>query len=132
MDLKGFGRLHAQQRFQLVYTDPKRFDISVGKLRVSTREYAYRIVHREGWEMRWHWHPEGSSAEHRPHIHPSVNIKAHLPTPRYTLEEVVESCISLGARPSREDWQAQLAETGGIHKLYRTWSNDPSEREIAC
>lgn len=127
MELKNFGVLHAQQSFELVEADPEKFDTSIGKLRVSTRMYIYRVVHRE-WELRWHWHPEGNSPEHRPHIHPSMDLKAHLPTPRFSLEEVVEACISLGARPAREDWSARLAETDGIHKLYRTWSNDPSEQ----
>ncbi|WP_330182751.1 hypothetical protein OHB26_03265 [Nocardia sp. NBC_01503] len=130
MELKGFGTLFAEQRFELVETDPERFDISVGRFRISTRMYNYKLVREaEGIEIRWHWHPVGNSHEFRPHIHPSFNLKAHMPSPRYSLEEIVESCISLGARPSCEDWQSRLLETDGIHKLYRTWSNDPTEQQ---
>ncbi|WP_009477409.1 hypothetical protein [Rhodococcus sp. JVH1] len=131
MVLPRFGVFHAQQLFELVECDPKRFDLSAGKYRVSTRMYAYNLVADEGWKMQWHWHPDGNSPEHRPHIHPTVNPKAHMPSGRHTLEDIVEGCIQLGAQPGCDDWAKRLLETSGPHKLYRTWVNDPNENAPA-
>lgn len=132
MVLPRFGSFHAQQYFELVECDPERFDLSAGAYRVSTRMYAYKVVfdktrEQAGFEIRWHWHPGGKSPEDRPHIHPSMKLKAHLPSSRHTLEEVVEGVLELGAEASCTDYKARLMETGGIHKVYRTWVNDPSE-----
>ena len=44
------------------------------------------------------------------------------------LEDIVEGCIELGALPSCPDWKERLLETGGVHKLYRTWVDDPDEQ----
>jgi hypothetical protein len=128
MRLDGFGTLFAQQQFELV---PNTADVDPDyerrPYRASTREYIYKLLTDDGHEMRWHWHPVGSSHERRPHIHPSFNLRAHLPGPRYTLEEVIEACIELGARPACDDWRERLADSGGRHKKHRTWTSDPSE-----
>lgn len=128
MELPKFGTFYAQQRYELVECDPERFDYSLGRFRVSTRMYTYKLVANEGWEIRWHWHPGGNSPEERPHIHPSMNLKAHLPTARQTLEEVVEGVIVLGAQARFDDWKDRLAVSDAIHKLHRTWVNDPAEQ----
>jgi hypothetical protein len=129
MPLRGFGTFYAQQRFELVETSEEHREYEPReKFRVTTREYIYRVELRTGQEIRWHWHPEGSSPHRRPHVHPSFNLRAHLPGPRIALEDVIEGCIELGARPACDDWKQRLAETGGVHKLYRTWINDPEER----
>jgi hypothetical protein len=130
MPLDGFGTLFAQQRFELVPTTADVHpDYERLPYRVSTREYIYRVVMDCGHEMRWHWHPMGNSHESRPHIHPSFNLKAHIPGPRYTLEEVIEACIELGAKRACDDWRERLADTGERHKKHRTWTSDPDERE---
>ncbi len=126
MELPKFGSLYATQAFELVETDPQRFDISKGRFRVSTRMYLYK-VRTPSYEVRWHWHPGGNSHEQRPHVHPSFNLEAHLPTARCVFEEIIEGCIRLGAEPACGDWEEKLLETGGIHKLYRTWVNHPAE-----
>ncbi|MDV2477835.1 hypothetical protein F8M49_25000 [Rhodococcus zopfii] len=127
MALRGFGTFWAQQRFELVHTSDAHYAETNERFRVSTREYLYKVVLDKGPEIRWHWHPQGNSPERRPHIHPSFNLKAHMPSGREALEDVIESCIELGATPSCQDYRVRLAETGGIHKLYRSWSDDPSE-----
>lgn len=126
MNLRDFGTFYAQQRFELVETseEHQRFEPRE-RFRVSTREYIYRVALQTGQEIHWHWHPKGNSPERRPHVHPSLNLKAHIPGPRAALEDVIEGCIALGARPSCADWRERLAETGGVHKLYRTWVDDP-------
>ncbi|MBI3213163.1 MAG: hypothetical protein HYZ38_05045 [Mycobacterium sp.] len=130
MILPDFGRLYAAQRFQVVNTtENDHVDPDREPFRVSTREYIYRLVMNKGHVIEWHWHPQGNSHERRPHIHPAIDPKAHLPGPRFAMEDVIESCIQLGAKPSREDWAARLLESGGIHKLYRTWVNEPGERQ---
>ena len=130
MRLDGFGTFFAQQRFELVpTTEDVHPDYRQLPYRVSTRDYNYRLkLDDGGHEIRWHWHPVGHSDEARPHIHPSFNLKAHIPGPRYTLEDVIEACIELGASHACEDWRERLAETGGRHKRHRTWATDPNER----
>jgi hypothetical protein len=130
MWLEGFGTLFALQRFELVRTT-KDIHPDYGRLRyrVSTRYYNYRVKLSDGGhEIRWHWHPVGHSDERRPHIHPSFNLSAHIPGPRYTLEEVIEACIELGAKPACNDWHERLTATGERHKKHRTWTSDPGER----
>jgi hypothetical protein len=129
MPLPRFGTFYAQQRCALVETSQEHREYEPGeRYRVSTREYIYRVELHTGQQICWHWHPEGNSSERRPHIHLSFNLKAHLPGPRIALEDVIEGCIELGARPACDDWKHRLAETGGVHKLYRTWVNEPDER----
>lgn len=128
MALHGFGTFYAQQQFELVETSEEHRQYKAGEhYRVSTREYIYRLALDTGEQIRWHWHPKGNSPERRPHIHPSFNLKAHLPGSRVALEDVIEGCIQLGARASCDDWRQKLGETGGVHKLYRTWVDDPNE-----
>lgn len=88
MRLDGFGTFFAQQRFELVpTTEDVHPDYRQLPYRVSTRDYNYRLkLDDGGHEIRWHWHPVGHSDEPRPHIHPSFNLKAHIPGPRYALE----------------------------------------------
>lgn len=128
MSLRGFGTFYAQQRFELVETSEEHREYAPAeRYRVTTREYIYRVELDTGQQIRWHWHPEGRSSERRPHVHPSFNLKAHLPGPRIALEDVIEGCIELGALPACDDWKQRLAETGGVHKLYRTWINEPGD-----
>jgi hypothetical protein len=131
MRLEGFGTLFAQQLFELVpTTEDVHPDYRQLRYRVSTRDYNYRLkLDQGGHEIRWHWHPVGHSHERRPHMHPSFNLKAHIPGPRYALEDVVEACIALGAKYACDDWRERLAETGGRHKAHRTWTTDPDERD---
>jgi hypothetical protein len=105
MSLRGFGTFYAQQCFELVETSAEHREYAPAeRYRVTTREYIYRVELDTGQQIRWHWHPEGRSSERRPHVHPSFNLKAHLPGPRIALEDVIEGCIELGARPACDDW----------------------------
>ncbi|KHJ73397.1 hypothetical protein QR64_07270 [Rhodococcus sp. Chr-9] len=126
MTLRGFGRFWASQRYELVETSDEHFDVTGERYRVSTREYLYKVVLDAGHEIRWHWHPKGNSPERRPHIHPSFDLAAHIPSGRAVLEEVIEGCIEMGATPACDDYKDRLLATGGIHKLYRTWADNPT------
>jgi hypothetical protein len=37
----------------------------------------------------------------------------------------VQWCIEMGAEPQNPQWRTVLAESEGIHQLYRSWSEDP-------
>ena len=43
------------------------------------------------------------------------------------LEDIqcVVRCIEMGAEPQNPRWRTVLAESEGIHQLYRSWSEDP-------
>ncbi|WP_236728490.1 hypothetical protein [Mycolicibacterium obuense] len=123
MVLPGFGRLFASQRYELVQTtENEHSDPEREPFRVSTREYIYRLERDDpSWVMEWHWHPKGDSPERNPHIHPTVDPKAHLPCPRFAIEDVIGGCIALGASPSCDDWEQRLRDTLDVHKMFRTW-----------
>ena len=80
------------------------------------------------WEM--HWHPDGISDEYRPHLHLAAepfSAKHHLPTGRHTIEDAIEWCVTLGAKPADEKWADIIAETKGLHVLHRSWSIAPDQ-----
>jgi hypothetical protein len=70
--------------------------------------------------------PAGKSHATFPHLHLyTVRPDGHFPTPRQTLESAVHWCIEMGAEPQNAQWRSVLAESEGIHQLYRSWSEDP-------
>jgi hypothetical protein len=104
LHIPGLGSLSARQQFQLVATEPKPVAAVAGKFRITTLSYRYKLT-IDSEEIRWDWHPGGNSPEQRPHMHLSINPEAHLPCARTVFEDVVESCIALGATPTCPDWQ---------------------------
>jgi hypothetical protein len=48
--------------------------------------------------------------------------KAHLPTGRVALEDVVALAIELGAKPLRRDWRTVLVQTRAAFHRWRTWA----------
>lgn len=128
MTLPGFGHLQAQQKYELVHTSEAHFADTGERYRVSTRGYLYEVRREvDDTQIAWHWHPDGTSSVVRPHIHPSFDRKIHLVGPRAVIEDIIENCIAMGAEPACDDWATKLAETGGVHKLYRSWSSSPDE-----
>lgn len=126
MSLRGrdgvaLGVFKAAMHYEIVLSD-ERYE---GTWRVSTRSYGYELVGAGGhasWSM--HWHPIGRSAITFPHLHlPPYGAHQHFRTPRHTLEAAVQWCIEMGA-VATEGWQQTLAETEGVHQLWRSWSDD--------
>jgi hypothetical protein len=124
MDL-GYGRVFAaQQAFAMVAAE----DPSAGKFRITTKMYSYKLTVYGEDQWRMHWHPRapaGSDREQRPHIHLPHNFKAHLPTPRMTLEKAIEWCFGFGVEPRCDDWTQRLTRAEEPHLQHRTWFDDP-------
>lgn len=120
--------LELAMRYEIVHVP----DQERGPFTVSTRGYLYSIRSADGAEvLSYHWHPFGSSSIAWPHLHIGavalaadglITRKAHLPTARVSLEQVIRVCIlELGANPLRDDWQQVLTDSEDLFKLGRTW-----------
>lgn len=124
MDL-GSGRVFtAQQAFALVAAE----DQSAGKFRITTKMYSYKLTVYGDDQWRMHWHPKslaGSDREQRPHIHLPHDFKAHLPTPRMTLEKAIEWCFGYGVKPNCPDWTDRLTAAETPHIDHRSWFDNP-------
>ena len=68
--------------------------------------------------------PGRQEPRHLLHLY-TVRSDGHFVTPRQTLESAVQWCIEMGAEPQNSQWRTVLAESEGIHQLYRSWSEDP-------
>ncbi len=121
--------LELAMRYEIVHVpdDPER-----SPYKVRTSGYLYSIQSADGAEvLSYHWHPFGNSAVSWPHLHIGavalapeglITKKAHLPTARISLEQVLGVCIAeLGAIALRDDWQQVLADSEDLFKLRRTW-----------
>lgn len=86
--------------------------------------YLYGFDDAEGREiLAYHWHPDGRSAERKPHLHLGAGAHvgrmelttAHLPTGRIPVELLLRLSIrSLGVEPRRDDWEAILSGNQGL------------------
>lgn len=121
------SRFLASMHYRIIPTDPEKYDIAQGRWRITTSAYLYEFRAADNaklWAM--HWHPTGKSHATFPHLHLyTVRPDGHFVTPRQTLESAVQWCIEMGAEPQNLHWQTVIAESGGIHQLYRSWSQDP-------
>lgn len=105
----------------------------LGPWKTTVTQYAYSLlVPDDGAEMLgWHWHPDRSRTP-RPHLHLGEDVlaargrltpKAHVPTGRISLEEVLRFTIEdLGVLPLRDDWDEVLRESQQRFERWRTWS----------
>lgn len=106
--------------------------------RVTTRGYLYAIDLEKREALSWHWHPDGNSAAGDPHLHPGsavllntgvVTPRAHIPTQRMSVEEVIRFLVSeLGVEPSDDKAVGRLAKGQRDFEESRTWSVSPDER----
>ena len=80
--------------------------------------------------LGYHWHPQERNAVTYPHLHLYHGagtlqhnlLKAHLPTARIAIEDVVRCVITqLGVVPFKADWETILAETQASFQQWRTW-----------
>jgi hypothetical protein len=122
----------AAQRFEIVEDD--RFE---GEWKVATKAYAYvvsirsRRLPRPQELMEWHWHPLRTPQRPEPHLHVRSQHRLlgldlptlHIPTGRVSFEEVVRFLIEeMRVVPTREDWQAVIADTERRFREFRTWA----------
>ena len=119
--------LAARMLYEIVSAEGDR-----GPWKVRTAAYYYGLHDQEGHEiLAYHWHPgaPGPQGERSPHLHLGVGSgvspllrKAHLPTGRVALEEILRLAIAdLGVKPLRKDWRAVLARTESAFRKFRTW-----------
>ena len=118
------GLFEGSQRFRLIEIPEGDYRRQAGRFRMKTLMYAYNL-HRDDGTLSWHWHPQGNSDEQRPHMHLPIGPRGHYPTPRFSIEETVEWTIAQGAEPACEDWRDRLAISDALHKLHRSWADDP-------
>src|SRR5262249_51662350 len=111
--------LDVTQQYRVVEAEGER-----GPWKVTIVEYDYSILNEDFSEfLVYHWHPDSSSPEKRPHLHiGGESGKAHVPTGRVALEDVLRFCIrDLEVQPLREDWSDILDATQGAFETWRTW-----------
>lgn len=101
-----------------------------GPWKVVAAAYSYRLLATDEKEsLAYHWHPAGRSSTTWPHLHlgpagggTGALLKAHLPTGRVALEEVLRLAVDhFGVTPSRRDWENVLAGTQESFEQWRTW-----------
>lgn len=95
-----------------------------GPYKVTITAYMYIVDDHRGREVfSYHWQPDGPKVKF-PYLHvehPHFK-KAHFPTGRISLEEVLRLLIvDFGVRPLRSDWDKILTETHQKFATYRTW-----------
>lgn len=114
------------QRYRIVKaTEPH------GHWKVTTSAYAYTLETEGGSELiAYHWHPNERSAVTFPHLHLGAGAligrpeftKAHLPTGRVAIEDVLRLAIrEFGVHPRRDDWETLLGYTRAAYDEWRTW-----------
>jgi hypothetical protein len=126
--LRGEGRLSLtfDHHYRIVEDPGPR-----GPYKCSTTSYLYGLDDSDGREvLSYQWHPSGRSPVTWPHLHLGAGAavgrlelaRAHLPTGRVSIEEVLRLAISeLGVEPLREDWREVLERTQQAYETSRTW-----------
>lgn len=120
------SRFLAAMHYRIIPADSEVHDVGQGRWRVTTSAYLYEFRtpdNRKLWAM--HSHPAGTSHATFPHL-PLYTVRrdGHFVTPRQTLESVVQWCIEMGAEPQNPQCCTVLAESEGIQRLYRSWSEE--------
>lgn len=116
--------LFFRQSFHLIYREEEE------DWKVKTDSYEYAIENSDGREFfAYHWDPAGKVAI--PHLHfgalvigtdSPVNRKAHVPTGRVPLEDVVWFAIEeLGVKPLRADWNELTAFARKRFMDHKSW-----------
>lgn len=95
-----------------------------GPYKVKITAYMYIVDDHRGHEVfSYHWQPDAPEVKF-PHLHvehPHLK-KAHFPTSRISIEEVLRLLITdFEVRPLRSDWDTILTETHQKFAAYRTW-----------
>ncbi|MGH3088110.1 MAG: hypothetical protein ACRDSJ_12420 [Rubrobacteraceae bacterium] len=92
-----------------------------GEWKIRTTAYYHTLEDESRREIiAYHWHPEQPGPIDFPHLHLGAGIgaemgevyKAHIPTGRVSLEDVIRLAIrDFGVEPQRDDWREILDET---------------------
>ena len=93
---------------------------------VGTLGYNYRLELPNGKDKwRMHWHPDGLSDMHDPHLHTPPDLKVHRPCDRMTFETAIRWCLEDGAPLTCGVREAEdlLTEAEAPHRLHRSWSS---------
>ncbi len=129
--LRGSGgelALSVLMQYRIVRADAER-----GPWKVRTMAYAYTLFEAGRESLAYHWHPERREEGQWvtfPHLHVSAGgavgrrlEKAHLPTGRVALEDVVRLALTdLKVTALRPDWERVLRATQAAYEKWRTWS----------
>lgn len=112
--------LDIRMQYKIVEASSER-----GPYKVKITAYMYIVEDHRGHEVfSYHWQPDSPEVKF-PHLHvehPTFK-KAHLPTGRISLEEVLKVLITdFGVQPLKPNWEKILTETLGKFSAYRTWS----------
>ncbi len=94
-----------------------------GLWEAAVAAYSYLLNDRDHKEiLAYHWHPDTRNSVDFPHMHLGAGtgmarrelFRAHLPTGRITLEDMVRlTIIEFGVQPYRDDWREVLAANEG-------------------
>jgi hypothetical protein len=117
--------LGRDRRFSLVLIQHYRViegEDARGPWKVSTVAYYYTLksAYTEHEIIGYHWHPQGRSPITYPHLHlhhgageVEYNLgKAHLPTGRIAIEDILRLAIThFNVEPLRDDWEDILASS---------------------
>lgn len=95
-----------------------------GLYKVTITAYMYIVDDHRGHEVfSYHWQPDAPEVKF-PHLHvehPAFK-RAHFPTGRISLEEVLRLLITdFGVQPLKSDWNRILTKTHQKFATYRTW-----------
>jgi hypothetical protein len=113
--------LHITQQYAIVPAES-------GDWRVTTHGYVYGLLKVDGRELiGFHWHPLITPEVAFPHLHVYeagsdrvIHDRAHIPTGRITLEDVLRFAIrDLGVEPLRDDWDEVLTASQLAHEQHR-------------
>jgi hypothetical protein len=113
-------------QFRVVETD----DEDRGPWKVKTEAYEHYLRTAEGKDIiAFHWQPGGNGPDW-PHLHVGtialakdglLDRKAHVPTGRVAVEQVLRFAIAELGVESDDDWEQVFAVTQGRFETYRTW-----------
>ncbi|HWZ01951.1 MAG TPA: hypothetical protein VNX17_12750 [Edaphobacter sp.] len=123
---------NSEEILALSFVQSFELDKALFGWKVCTRSYWYEIDDDQGREiLAFHWHPNGSSSEDKPHLHISDgaarNLRSeirdmHFPTPRISFEEFALMLIEdFGVIPDKEDSIPTLNENLARFNGKKTW-----------
>lgn len=112
--------LSVNQVYDIVEAEGER-----GPYKVSTRSYIYALSDGDGEIVGFHYHPESNMDFCHLHFRRSAEFgKAHFPTGRVAIEEVIALAIrDLGVTPRRADYREVLGEGLAAFRQWRTWDS---------
>jgi hypothetical protein len=111
----------------LRYVVIKDDDPARGPWKVSTRGWMHELTNKDGREVAaWHWHPVSKSHVLVPHLHVPP-LKAHYPTGRVMIEDVLAFAADQGAEPNDPKTWAKVDQANrDAFRRGATWGVNPT------